>query len=81
MSRVKELVLSPAGIAAEPLVAGLDKVPALEEAAGEAGAVELVDEDDEQPAATMAATAATATAPNFTGLNVPRPCERWGRPP
>ena len=81
MSRVKELVLSPAGIAAEPLVAGLDEVPALEEAAGEAGAVELVDEDDEQPAATMAATAATATAPNFTGLNVPRPCERGGRPP
>jgi hypothetical protein len=79
MSRVKELVLSPAGTVAEPL-AGLE-VPELEEAAGEAGAVELVDEDDEQPAATMAATAATATAPNFTGVNVPRPCERGGRPP
>ena len=35
MSTVKELMLSPEGIVAEPLVAGLDEVPALDEAAGD----------------------------------------------
>jgi hypothetical protein len=79
MSTVKELMPSPAGTAAEPLVAGLDEVPALAEAAADAGAV---DGDDEQPATTMAATAATATQPNLgSGLNVPWPCERERHPP
>jgi hypothetical protein len=69
MSTVKELMLSPDGTVAEPLVAGLDEVPALGEDAADA---EVVDEDDEQPAATMAATAATATQPNRgSDLNVP----------
>jgi hypothetical protein len=85
MSVVKELVLSPAGIVAEPLVAGLDEVPALAEDAADAEVdegAEVVDEDDEQPAATMAATAATATQPNLgRGLNVPWPCERECHPP
>jgi hypothetical protein len=79
MSTVKELMPSPAGTAAEPLVAGLDEVPALGE---DAAAAEVVDEDDEQPATTMAATAATATQPNLgRGLNVPWPCERECHPP
>src|ERR1700684_3872263 len=47
---VRELMLSPDGPVAEP-EAGLD-VPALTEAAGDAGGAELVDED-EQPATTM----------------------------
>jgi hypothetical protein len=85
MSTVKELVLSPAGTEAEPLVAGLDEVPALAEAAADAEVdedAEVVDEDDEQPAATMAAAAATATKPNLgSGLNVPWPCERERHPP
>jgi hypothetical protein len=80
MSTVKELVLSPAGIAAV-----LDEVPALAEDAADAEVDEdaaVVDEDDEQPAATMAATAATATQPNLgRGLNVPWPCERECHPP
>jgi hypothetical protein len=77
MSTVKELMLSPAGTVAE-LVAGLDEVPPLAEDAGAVG----VDEDDEQPATTMAAAAATATKPNFgRGLNVPWPCERERHPP
>jgi hypothetical protein len=84
MSTVKELMLSPAGTVAEPLVAGLDEVPALEDAAG-AEVVEdggVVDEDDEQPAATRAAHAAIATQPNLdSGLNVPWPCERECHPP
>jgi hypothetical protein len=76
MSVVKELMLSPAGTVAEPLVAGLE-VPALAEAAADAGAdedagAEVVDVDDEQPAATMAVTAATATQPNL-GRELP-PC-------
>jgi hypothetical protein len=78
MSTVKELTPSPDGTAA-----GLDEVPVLaEDAAGDEGA-EAVDVDDEQPAATMAAAAATATKPNLgSGLNVPWPCEREGhRPP
>ncbi|HEX3449990.1 MAG TPA: hypothetical protein VHS97_17175 [Isosphaeraceae bacterium] len=79
MSTVKELMLSPEGTVAEPLEAGLDEVPALAEV--DAGAV-VVDEDDEQPAATMAATAATATKPNRgTSLDRPRPSELEGRPP
>jgi hypothetical protein len=73
MSTVKELMLSPEGTVAEPL-AGLDEV-----AAGAAG---VVDEDDEQPAATMATTAATATQVNLGRcLNVPWPCERECHPP
>jgi hypothetical protein len=76
---VKELMLSPDGTVAEP-VAGLD-VPALTEAAGDAGGAELVDED-EQPATTMAATAATATQVNLGRcLDVPWPCERECHPP
>jgi hypothetical protein len=82
MSTVKELVLSPAGTAAEALVAGLDEVPALAEAAADAGVVDEDDEDDEHPATTMAAAAATATQPNLgRGLNVPWPCERECHPP
>ena len=81
MSTVKELTLSPAGTVAEPLVAGLDEVPALDEDAGDAGAVEL-DEDDEQPAATMAVIAATATQPSLgRDLYVSWPCERECHPP
>jgi hypothetical protein len=81
MSTVKELMLSPEGIVAEPLVAGLDEVPALDEDAGvDAGAV-VVDED-EQPAATMAVTAATATKPNRgANLDRPWPSELEDRPP
>jgi hypothetical protein len=85
MSTVKELMLSPAGTVAEPLVAGVDEVPALAEDAGAAGVDEVdevVDEDEEQPAATMATIAATATKPNLgSGLNVPWPCERECHPP
>jgi hypothetical protein len=74
---VKELMPSPAGTVAE-LAAGLVEVAA----ADVAGAVEVVDEDDEQPATTMAATAATATQANLgSGLNVPWPCERECHPP
>jgi hypothetical protein len=79
MSTVKELTPSPEGIVPEPPVVGLDEVPALVE---DAGGAELVDEDDEQPAATMAAAAATATKPNLgSGLNVPWPSERERHPP
>ena len=63
MLTVKELMLSPAGTVAE-LVAGLDEVPALDDDAGVVAGAVVVDEDDEQPAATMAVTAATATKPN-----------------
>ena len=49
---------------------------------GDAGAVEDVDEDEEQPAATMAVIAATATQPNLgRDLNVLWPCERECHPP
>jgi len=76
MSTVKELTPSPEGTVAEPLVAGLDEVPE------DAGAVAVDEEDDEHPAATMAAVAATATKPNLgVGLNVPWPCERERHPP
>lgn len=79
MSTVKELMLSPEGIVPELLVVGLDEVPALAEV--DAGAV-VVDEDDEQPAATMATTAATATRPSLgRDLDVPWPCERECHPP
>jgi hypothetical protein len=81
MSTVKELMLSPDGTVAEPLVAGLDEVPALGEDAGVDEDAEVVDGDDEQPAATMAATAATATQPNRGRDLMPWPCERGGRPP
>jgi hypothetical protein len=84
MSTVKELVLSPAGTEAEPPVAGLDEVPALAEAAADAEVgedAEVVDVDDEHPAATMAAAAATATKPNRGRDLIPWPCERGGRPP
>jgi hypothetical protein len=88
MSTVKELMLSPEGTVAEPLVAGLDEVPALTDAAGaavvdeDAGGAEVVDEDDEQPAATMAVITATATKPNLgRDLCVPWPCERECHPP
>jgi hypothetical protein len=76
MSTVKELMLNPEGTVAEPLAAVADEV-----AAGDAGAV-LVDEDDEQPAATMATAAAATTQVNLgSGLNVPWPCERECHPP
>jgi hypothetical protein len=70
MSTVKELVLSPAGIAAA-LVAGAAEVAA---GADDAGVVDVVDEvdDDEQPAATTATTAAAATKPS-RGRGLP-PC-------
>jgi hypothetical protein len=79
MSTVKELTLSPEGTV--PLVAGLDEVPALDEAAGDAGVV-AVDVDDEHPAATIAAAAAAATRPSRDmDLNGPWPCDGEGRPP
>ena len=73
MSTVKELVLRPAGIAAEPLLAGLDEVAADAEVDEDAAADdEDEEEDDEQPAATTAATAARATQPSRgRGLNAP----------
>jgi len=77
MSTVKELMLSPDGIVAEPLVAGLDEAAADAEAAEDAE-----DVDDEQPAATTAAAAARTTQPSRgRGLNVPWPCEREGHAP
>jgi hypothetical protein len=83
MSTVNESMLSPDGTVAEPLVAGLDEVPALDEDAGDAEVVadDVGDEDDEQPATTMAAAAAAATQPNLgSALNVPWPCERECHP-
>jgi hypothetical protein len=72
MSTVKELVLRPAGIAAEPLLAGLDEVAADAELDEDAAAGGEEDEDDEQPAAATAATAASATQPSRgRGLNAP----------
>jgi hypothetical protein len=76
MSTVKELVPRPAGIAAEPLLAGLDEVAADAEVDEDAAADDEEDEDDveedEQPAATTAATAASATQPSRgRGLNAP----------
>jgi hypothetical protein len=61
MSTVKELTLSPAGTVAEADEdEGADE-PDEDDEPAEAGGV---DEDDEQPAAIRAATAATATQPN-----------------
>jgi hypothetical protein len=75
MSTVKELVPSPAGIAAEPPLAALGEDAALEDAGAEAGADDDEEEDEEQPAATRAAPAARATQPSRgRGLNVPWPC-------
>jgi hypothetical protein len=72
MSTVKELVLRPAGIAAEPLLAGLDEVAADAEVDEDAAADAEDEEEDEQPAATTAATAARATQPRRgRGLNAP----------
>jgi hypothetical protein len=78
-STLKELMLSPEGTAAEPVEAGADEV-----AAADAGAV--VDagvlDDDEQPAATIATTAAAATSPTLgRDLDVPWLCERECHPP
>jgi hypothetical protein len=78
MLTVKELMLSPEGIVPEPLEAGLDEVAA---AAGVDAAGADEDVDDEQPAATTAVTAATATQPNRGRRpNAPWPCERGGHP-
>jgi hypothetical protein len=86
MSTVNELMPSPDGTVAELVEAGVDEVAALAEVAEAAGVDDAggagVDEDDEQPAATMAVTAATATRPNLgTDLNLPWPCERECHPP
>jgi hypothetical protein len=81
MSTVKELVPSPAGIAAAALDAGaaLDEAAAGAEVDAGADAAEDVVDDDEQPAATTAATAARATTPSRGGcVNVPWPCAREG---
>jgi hypothetical protein len=73
---VKELALSPDGIRLELLAGVLDE----DAGADVAGADEDV-ADDEQPAATTAATAARATQPNRgRRVNVPWPCERGGHP-
>jgi hypothetical protein len=74
MSTVKELVPRPDGIAAEPLLAGLDEVAADAEVDEDAAADDEEEdvEEDEQPAATTAATAARATQPSRgRGLNAP----------
>jgi len=77
MSTVKELMPSPAGTVAEPVVAGLD-----EDDEDDDEEVEEVEEDDEQPAAIRATTPATATQPSRgMTLNVPGPCERECPPP
>jgi hypothetical protein len=79
MSTLNESMLSPEGTAPE-LAAGADEV-----AAADAGAVVdagVVDEDEEQPAATMATTATAATKPSLgSDLDVPWPCERECHPP
>src|SRR5215469_1807906 len=67
MSTVKEPVLSPAGIALEPLGAVVDEVDEL---------------DDPQPAAARPRTAATPTQPTARERrNMPWLCERVCRPP
>src|ERR1700722_7593894 len=84
MSTVNELMLSPEGTVDELVVAGLD-VGALAEVAEAAGVDDAgagVDDDDEQPAATMAVTAATTTRPNLgRDLFVPWPSDRECHPP
>lgn len=75
MSTVKELMPSPDGTVAEPPVPALDDATADVEVDGDEA--EVVDVDDEQPAATTAVTAATAMKPNLgSDLNVLWPCER-----
>ena len=67
MSTVKELVLSPDGIAAEPVAALEEDVADADddEVADDDVAAEVEDvEDDEQPAATTAVTAARVTQPS-----------------
>jgi hypothetical protein len=55
MSTVKELMLSPAGIVFEPLVAGVDEVDATGvDVDVDVDVDEDVDDDDEQPAAARA---------------------------
>jgi hypothetical protein len=78
MSTVKELMLSPDGTRLELLAGALDA--GAEEAGAEDDAADVEEvEDDEQPAATTAATDARATTPyRETGLNVR---ERGGCPP
>jgi hypothetical protein len=84
MSTVKELMLSPAGTAAEPVDAEVD---VLGEDAAEVAGVEdgaLVDDelDDEQPAAVRAAsaTATPATPTRRKPRDLRLPCE-WEDPP
>jgi hypothetical protein len=62
MSVVKESAVSPAGT---PDAAGADEDGGADEAAADAEEVgaDVVDDDDEQPAAIRAATPATATQP------------------
>jgi hypothetical protein len=82
MSTVNELMPSPEGTVAELVVAGADEVAEVAEAAGVDDAGAAGDEDDEQPAATMAVIAATATQPNLgRDLYVPWPSERECHPP
>jgi hypothetical protein len=65
MLTVKEVMLSPDGIVFEPL-----------------DVVDVDDElDDEQPAATRAATARATQPSRRERLNVPWPCEREYQPP
>jgi hypothetical protein len=63
MSTVKESVLSPAGT--EALAAGDEAADEADVAGADvAGVVELVELDEEHPAAAMARTAAAATQPS-----------------
>ena len=74
MSTVKELMLTDGTVTEPDDDAGAEDEPALDEDDEEA--------EDEQPAATMAVIAATATQPNLgSDLNVPWPCERECHPP
>jgi hypothetical protein len=85
MSTVKELMLSPAGTAAEPVDAEVDVLGAAELAEVDADGVVVDDElDDEQPAAAREA-ATTAVSPTQPSRRTPRdvrlPCAREDRPP
>jgi hypothetical protein len=82
MFTVKELMLSPAGTVAEPLDAGVDELAEADPV--EAGALDELDElDDEHPATVMPTTA--AVSPTQPSRRKPRsaasPCEWEGRPP
>jgi hypothetical protein len=80
MLTVKELMLRPDGTRLELLAGVLDEDAEGDVAGVDAGGVDDV-ADDEQPAATTAATAARATQPNRgRRVNVPWPCERGGHP-